>query len=91
MKQIEKHETNRNSQLTPVTSPHGTWSLEVERGASGASTFRSRARIYRDFHPANTFGDGRCPLLNNLSAHSHFLRLRPWLPVELVRVSLLLR
>ena len=52
MKHREKHETNGNSQLTPVTSPRATWPMEGERGASGASTFHSRARIYRDFHPA---------------------------------------
>jgi hypothetical protein len=55
MKQIEKHETNRNSQLTPVTSPRSTWPMKGGRGASGASTFHSRARIYKDFHPANAF------------------------------------
>jgi hypothetical protein len=55
MKHREKHETNRNSQLTPTTFPCSTLKMEGECGASGASTFHSRARIYRDFHPGSLF------------------------------------
>ncbi len=55
MKQIEKHETNGNSQLARASSPRSAVSMEGECGASGASTFHSRAHIYREFHPAKTF------------------------------------
>ncbi len=63
MKHTEKHETNRNSQLTPATSPRSTWPMMGGRGASGASTFHSRARIYKDFHPVNTFRAVNIPSL----------------------------
>jgi hypothetical protein len=64
MKQIKKHETNGNSQLKRVSSPRSTWPMEGECGATGASTFHSRARIYRDFHPANTFRAVNTPPLH---------------------------
>ena len=55
MKRREKHETNRNSQLTPATSLRKALSMEVESGASGASTFHSCARIYIGFHSDSLF------------------------------------
>ncbi len=51
MKHTEKHETNRNIQLKRASSSRRAWSMEGKCGASGASTFHSRARIYRVFHP----------------------------------------